>query len=255
MKIMGILNVTPDSFSDGGSYIDLDSARNQVAKMISEGADIIDVGGESTRPGAQFVTSEEEIKRVVPVIEMIKSEFNIIVSIDTYKSDVAKAAVIAGADIINDVQANAYDGGMLDVAKAYDVLYIAMHSRKKEEPISDIENLFDQILSEAEGLGIVDKIILDPGIGFNKDINANLLILNKLKQTRDKYPNNQFLLGTSRKRFIGTINNVEDAKDRVIGTTVTSVVGYQAGYDYVRVHDVLANKQAIEMIAAIETHV
>lgn len=256
MEIFGILNVTPDSFSDGGNYINLETAKKQVAKMIADGATIIDVGGESTRPGAQFVSEDDEIARVVPVIEMIKQNFDVTVSIDTYKSPVAKAAIDAGATIINDVQANNYDRNMMKLVKEYNASYVAMHSRKyKDNILLDIELLFIEILNLAKEMEInQSQIILDPGIGFNKDINDNLHIMRKLKYLKDKFPDSPFLLGTSRKRFIGAINNLPKAKDRVIGTTVTTVIGYQAGYQYVRVHDVLANKQAIEMIEAIENY-
>lgn len=257
MKIFGILNVTPDSFSDGGSYVDIELAKTRVAKMIEEGADVIDIGGESTRPGAEFVSAETEIVRVVPVIEMIKKNFDIEVSIDTYKSQVAEAAVHAGATIINDVQANRYDGKMLELVKKYNVKYVAMHSRKviDQSILLDIDILFIEILNLAHELGIKsDQIILDPGIGFNKNINDNLKIIKQMKILRDRYPNCQFLLGTSRKRFIGTINELPIASERVIGTVVTTVLGYQAGFDYVRVHDVLENKQAIDMVDAVSNY-
>lgn len=257
MEIYGILNITPDSFSDGGSYINLEAAKAHVEAMINDGATIIDIGGESTRPGAEIVSAEEEIKRVVPVIEMIKANFDVDISIDTYKSPVAKAAIEAGATIINDVQANAYDGQMLQLVAQYDVQYIAMHSRPVEEGSLqlDIELLFIQILNLANELEINPKqIILDPGIGFNKNINDNLKILKNLDLLRSKFPNNQILLGTSRKRFIGSINNLPVANERVIGTVTTTILAYQANLDYVRVHDVLANKQAIEMLEAIESY-
>lgn len=257
MEIFGILNVTPDSFSDGGNYIDLELARIQTERMINEGATIIDIGGESTRPGAEFVPVETEIKRVVPVIEMIKENFDCQISIDTYKSEVAEAAVKAGATIINDVQANGYDGQMLELVKKYDVKYVAMHSRKVVDGNIqlDIDLVFIEILNLAKELGIdSQQIILDPGIGFNKDINVNLKTIKQMKLLRNRFPNNKFLLGTSRKRFIGTINDLPVASDRVIGTVVTTILAYQADFEYVRVHDVLANKQAIEMIEAIETY-
>lgn len=257
MEIFGILNVTPDSFSDGGNYIDLELARIQTERMINEGATIIDIGGESTRPGAEFVSVETEISRVVPVIEMIKANFDCQISIDTYKSEVAEAAVKAGATIINDVQANAYDGRMLELVKKYNLKYVAMHSRKvvDENVQLDIDFVFIEILNLANELGIkTDQIILDPGIGFNKDINVNLKTIKQIKLLRNRFPNNKFLLGTSRKRFIGTINDLPVASERVIGTVVTTILAYQAGFEYVRVHDVLANKQAIEMIEAIETY-
>lgn len=255
MKIYGILNVTPDSFSDGGNFTSIDLALKQVEEMIADGATVIDVGGESTRPGAEFVDSQTEISRVVPIIKEIKHNFDVEVSIDTYKADVAREAIIAGADIINDVKANSYDGQMLEVVKQYNVKYVAMHSRKCSDVLTDIRLTFDQVIKQAQQLGVANaKIILDPGIGFNKDIDDNLTILKSLKQLRDEYPENKFLLGTSRKRFIGTINNLPEAKDRVIGTTVTSVLAVQAGYDYIRVHDVLANKQAVDLALAVKNH-
>ncbi len=252
MEIFGILNVTPDSFSDGGEYVDIDSVRIQVAQMIADGATIIDVGGESTRPGASYIDPQVEIKRVIPVIEMIKQNFDVTVSIDTYKSEVAKAAINAGASIINDVKANTYDGKMLDLVQEYGVMYVAMHSRESTHLLEDIKKLFDEIIEQFNSRGISgDKLILDPGIGFAKNIDDNLIILNNLKMIRDQYKGYKFLLGASRKRFIGTINNLEIASMRVIGTSVTTTLAVQADFDYVRVHDIIENKQAIEMIEAV----
>lgn len=252
MQIFGILNVTPDSFSDGGSYINVEQAKIQASQMISQGASVIDVGGESTRPGAEFVDAQVEIERVIPVIEMLNTSFEIEISIDTYKSEVAEAAIKAGATIINDVQINQYDGLMLDLVAKYNVKYVGMHSRKADCVLADIVSNFEQLNNNAKDLGIdCSKIILDPGIGFNKDLEQNLLVLKNLKSIRDKFPTNQFLLGTSRKRFIGAINNLPNAQERVIGTAVTTVLALQADYQYVRVHDVLANKQAIEIVEAV----
>lgn len=253
MNIFGILNVTPDSFSDGGNYVDLEQAKKQVKKMIEDGATVIDVGGESTRPGASFVDAQTEISRVVPVIKMIKKNFDIEVSIDTYKSEVAYAAVIAGATIINDVKANSYDHKMLEIVKNHNIKYIAMHSFDCDDVMQDIYRCFNQIINEFKEMGISDsKLILDPGVGFNKDINDNIKIMNNLKKMKSDFSSFEFLLGTSRKRFIGSINNLEVANERVIGTVVTSVLAYQANFEYVRVHDVLENKQAIEILEAFE---
>lgn len=254
--IMGILNVTPDSFSDGNEYMDLEKAYKQVEKMISNGANIIDVGGESTRPNATFVDSKEEIKRVIPIIKMIKKNFDIMLSIDTYKSEVAKEALIAGADIINDVWSNKYDGKMLNLVKEYDVYYIAMHNQEdkfyKEDLISVIKKDFNNTINEAKKLNIKEeKIILDPGIGFAKDINNNLEILARLDELKEGF-NNIFLLGTSRKSFIGQINKIEEANKRIIGTCVTTMYGLKAGFEIFRVHDVKENKEVIEMIEAID---
>lgn len=253
MKIFGILNVTPDSFSDGGSYADLIHAKKQVEKMILAGATVIDVGGESTRPGSSFVDCKTEISRVIPVIKMIKENFDIEVSIDTYKSEVAHAAVLAGATIINDVKANSYDHKMLEIVKNHNIKYVAMHSFKCDDVMQDIYHCFNQIITEFKEMGISDEqLILDPGVGFNKDINDNINIMNNLKQMKSDFNSFEFLLGTSRKRFIGSINNLEIANERVIGTVVTSVLAYQAKFEYVRVHDVLENKQAIEILEAFE---
>ncbi len=253
--IMGILNITPDSFSDGNSYMKIEEAKKQVKKMIDDGAHIIDVGGESTRPGAEFVSIEEEIKRVVPIIKMIKENFNVLISIDTYKSDVAKEAVIAGADIINDVWANKYDFNMLDVVKEYEVFYVAMHNKKEKkydkDVILDIKEDYEKLLEDCKNKNIdLNKVILDPGIGFAKGKEENLEVLSRLKELRESF-DNIMLLGTSRKSFIGTINNVDIPKDRVIGTCVTTVYGLEAGFEIFRVHDVKENKQTIEMVKAI----
>ncbi len=255
MKIYGILNITPDSFSDGGNHFSLEKAYKQVQKMINEGVDVIDVGGESTRPGATFVETQEEINRVIPVIKMIKENFDILVSIDTYKSEVAKEAIIAGADIINDVQANEFDGKMLELVKEYNVEYVAMHSTESVDLLKDIESCFNRVIRESIELGIDQKlIILDPGIGFHKDMPKNLYLLNNLGYFKEKFPAYKLFLGASRKRFIGTITGTEKADDRIIGTTVTTTLAYLANYDFVRVHDVLENKQAIKMIEAIKSY-
>ncbi len=253
--IMGILNITPDSFSDGNSYMKIEEAKKQVEKMIKDGAHIIDVGGESTRPGADFVSAEEEIKRVVPIIKMIKENFDILISIDTYKAEVAKKAVIAGADIINDVWANKYDFNMLDIVKEYGVYYIAMHNKKDKfydmDIIEDIKEDYKKILKDCKDKEInLNKVILDPGIGFVKGKEENLEVLSRLKELREAF-SNIMLLGTSRKSFIGTINNIDIPKDRVIGTCVTTVYGLEAGFEIFRVHDIKENKQTIEMVKAI----
>ncbi len=254
--IMGILNVTPDSFSDGNSYMNIEDAKKQVSKMIKEGANIIDVGGESTRPGADFVSISEEIKRVVPIIKMIKENFDILVSIDTYKSEVANEAVIAGADIINDVWSNKYDKKMLDVVSKHNVYYVAMHNKKEkkydEGVIKDIILDYKNILKECEKKNIdLNKVILDPGIGFAKGKKENLEVLSNLKKIRKEF-SNIMLLGTSRKSFIGTINNIDIPRDRVIGTCVTTVYGLEADFEIFRVHDVKENRQTIEMVKAIK---
>ena len=250
--IMGILNVTPDSFSDGGSYTTLDKALKQAERMIAEGADIIDIGGESTRPGYTLLSDEEEISRVIPVIRAVKDRFDIPVSVDTYKSRVAKGAIEAGADLINDIWGLKYDPELAGVIAKSGLPCCLMHNRKTAEYnhfMSDCLNDLKDTLKLAEAAGIEDeKIILDPGVGFGKTYEHNLIVMKHLKEF-DKlgYP---VLLGTSRKSLIGLTLDLP-ANERVEGTLVTTVMGVLAGMQFVRVHDVEANRRAICMTEAI----
>lgn len=245
--IMGILNVTPDSFSDGGKYNNIDAAMKQGAKMIAEGADIIDIGGESTRPGHIQISVEEEIERVVPVIERLSKELDTVISIDTYKYQVAEAALKAGAHIINDIWGLQYDNGeMAQLVKKYDVPVIAMHNQNDkiytEDIILSMRKFFERTYRIADSYRISkEMIILDPGIGFGKDIELNLEVLSRMEELRDM---GRILLGTSRKRFIGTILGDLPPTERVEGTVATTVAGIGKGADIVRVHDVLENKRA-----------
>ena len=250
--IMGILNVTPDSFSDGGKFNTMDAALKQAERMIAEGADIIDIGGESTRPGYTLLSDEEEISRVVPAIEAVKKQFDIPVSVDTYKGNVAKAAISAGADLINDIWGLKYDDIMAGVIAESGLPCCLMHNRKE----SDYKDFMQDMLSDlyetvqiAEKAGIADdKIILDPGVGFGKTYENNLEVINKLEQMHALgYP---ILLGTSRKSVIGlTLDLPTD--ERVEGTLVTTVMGVMKKCSFVRVHDVKENKRAIAMTEAI----
>lgn len=245
--VMGILNVTPDSFSDGGKYNNLDAAIKQAEKLISDGADIIDVGGESTRPGHTQISSEEEIKRVVPIIKKIKENFNILISIDTYKYDVAKEALLAGADIVNDIWGLQYDNGeMAKLIKEFNVPLIAMHNQNDEvyskDIMADLKEFFEKTYKIAEKFGINrDKIILDPGLGFGKNAEHNIEIMSRLDELCKIAP---VLLGASKKRFIGKLLNDLPFDERVEGTVATTVIGIQKGVDIVRVHNVLENKRA-----------
>ncbi len=245
--IMGILNVTPDSFSDGGKYTDIEIAVKQAEKLIKDGADIIDIGGESTRPGHEKISVEEEIARIVPVIERINSQFDTVISVDTYKYQVAEAALKAGAHIVNDIWGLQYDDGeMASVIKKYDVPLIAMHNQNnkvyEEDIILSIRKFFQATYEIADKYEIDrEKIILDPGIGFGKEINLNLEVLSRLEELRDM---GRLLLGTSRKKFIGTILNDAPVEQRVEGTVATTVIGIEKGVDIVRVHEVLENKKA-----------
>ena len=250
--IMGILNVTPDSFSDGGRFDQLDAALKHTEQMIEEGADVIDVGGESTRPGHQQITDEEEIARVTPVIEAVKKNYDVPVSIDTYKSAVAEAALQAGADLVNDVWGLKYDKKLAKVISGAKVPCCLMHNRKAadyEHFMTDCLNDLRETLAIARTAGIEDEqIILDPGVGFGKTYEHNLIVMKHLDVFRELgYP---VLLGTSRKSMIGLTLDLP-ADQRVEGTLVTTVMGVMAGMSFVRVHDVEANRRAIQMAEAI----
>lgn len=250
--VMGILNVTPDSFSDGGRYSEPDHAVKQAEKMIAEGADIIDVGGESTRPGHTQIGEEEEIRRVVPVIRKLNENFDVPVSIDTYKSAVAEAALDAGADMLNDIWGFRYDERMAELAVKYDVPVCLMHNRKSAEYSDYLREVMEDLqisLSIAEKYGVKkEKIILDPGIGFGKTYEHNLQLMNRLEDVVALgYP---VLLGASRKSMIGLTLDLP-VTEREEGTIATSVLGALKGCEFVRVHDVEKNVRALKMTDAI----
>ena len=250
--IMGILNVTPDSFSDGGKWNDLQRAQQHVEDMIREGAAIIDVGGESTRPGHVQISTEEEIGRVVPVIEMIKKNFDIPVSIDSYKSPVVEAALQAGADMINDIWGLKYDRRVADLIARYDVPCCLMHNREKAEYTDFMDEMCSDLMESVEiarAAGVRDdQIILDPGVGFGKVYEQNLIAIHQLERLKALgFP---VLLATSRKSVIGLSLDLP-ADQRVEGTLVTTVLGVQKGAAFVRVHDVKENLRAIRMTQAI----
>ena len=250
--IMGILNVTPDSFSDGGKWNDLQRAQQHVADMIGEGATIIDVGGESTRPGHVQISTEEEIGRVVPVIEMIKKNFDIPVSIDSYKSPVVEAALQAGADMVNDIWGLKYDRKVADLIAQYDVPCCLMHNREKAEYTDFMDEMCSDLMESVEiarAAGVRDdQIILDPGVGFGKVYEQNLIAIHQLERLKALgFP---VLLATSRKSVIGLSLDLP-ADQRVEGTLVTTVLGVQKGASFVRVHDVKENLRAIRMTQAI----
>ena len=250
--IMGILNVTPDSFSDGGKFNQIDAALKHAEEMIGDGADVIDIGGESTRPGYTKISDEEEIDRVVPVIEAVKKEFEIPISVDTYKSGVAEAAAEAGADLINDIWGLKYDARMAEVIAKSGLACCLMHNRDNTEYrnfMEDMKQNLRETIALAKAAGIADdKIILDPGVGFAKSYENNLEVIRRLKEFNElKYP---VLLGTSRKSVIGLTLDLP-AAERVEGTIVTTVMAVEAGCMFVRVHDVKENHRAIQMAEAI----
>ncbi|MBP3746553.1 MAG: dihydropteroate synthase [Ruminococcus sp.] len=252
--IMGILNVTPDSFSDGGKYNTVEAALRHAEEMINEGADIIDIGGESTRPGFTRITDEEEISRVVPVIEAVKKNFDIPISIDTYKYAVAKEAVNAGADLINDICGLKHDNGeMAKLIAESGLPCCLMHNRGDQNYKVFMDDLLDDLrgtldIAAKAGIGR-DKIILDPGIGFAKSLENNLEAIDKLDRLVNEfgYP---VLLGTSRKSVIGlTLDLPKD--ERTEGTVATTVIGVMKGAAFVRVHDVRENLRAVRMTEAV----
>lgn len=250
--IMGILNVTPDSFSDGGRFNSLDSALFRVEEMISEGADIIDIGGESTRPGHTVITEDEEISRVVPVIEKVISQFDIPVSIDTYKSSVAEAAVAAGANLVNDIWGLKKDPEMANLIARTGTSCCLMHNRETADYtdfIPDMIKDMSECVEIAEKAGIQrDKIILDPGVGFGKTYEHNLQAINNVDALHQL--GLPVLLATSRKSVIGlTLDLPTD--QRVEGTLATSVIAVMKNCAFVRVHDIKENKRVIKMTEAI----
>ncbi len=259
--IMGILNVTPDSFSDGGHYATLDSALRQVTKMLAEGVDIIDIGGESTRPGADPVSTAEQIQRVVPIIEAIRKQSNVIISIDTTLSAVADAALRVGANIINDVSAGQGDVDMLHFVAQTNTPIILMHSQGKPKTMQDnphynhvVQEVYDDLqgrINAALMAGIKNThIAIDPGIGFGKRKQDNLDLLAHLPQfVATGYP---VLLGTSRKRFMGSICDIDNPAELVTATAVTTALGVMAGVKIFRVHDVKENRQAADVAWAIK---
>lgn len=250
--VMGILNVTPDSFSDGGQFMSEESAVSQALNMSRDGADIIDVGGESTRPGAMHVKADEEIKRVVPVIKRLKVLINIPISIDTSKASVAEAALASGASMVNDITGLRGDPGMADVIAKYDVPVVIMHIKGTprtmqadpyyEDLIGDITGNLVRSIEIAKEAGIDEgKIIVDPGIGFGKTMEHNLRIIKELR--RFKVLGLPIMVGLSRKSFIGQVLG-SPVNERLIGTTAGLALAISNGANIVRVHDV---KEALEV--------
>ena len=253
--IMGILNMTPDSFSDGGQHNSIDEALRHAAEMVEEGADIIDVGGESTRPGYAQISVREEISRVAGVIKAICSTLDVPVSIDTYKPEVAREAIRAGASMINDIWGFQKYPDMAAVAAEYNVACCLMHNSEKAEYvdiISGIESFLTKSVEIAIKSGIdKSKIILDPGIGFGKTYEHNLDTLRKLQNLKKlDFP---ILLGTSRKSVVGNALKLP-VEQRLEGTLATTVIGIEKGVDFIRVHDVKENKRACMMADIIYRH-
>lgn len=259
--LMGVLNVTPDSFSDGGLYVDKDSAVAHGLKMVEEGADLIDIGGESTRPGSKPLGLDEELRRVLPVIETLAKKTDVPISIDTYKSAVAKRAIEAGAEIINDISGLHFDPELAQVAAKEGTPLVLMHIRGRPETMQKevrYDSLFSEILlylkeaiQKAESAGVnSDQIIIDPGIGFGKTLEHNLLLIKHLSEFR--VLGKPILLGTSRKSFIGKILDTPPDQ-RLEGTLSSIAIGVLNGAHIIRAHDVLQAKRAIAIADAIRT--
>lgn len=260
---MAILNVTPDSFSDGGRYPNLDSALKHAEQMIAEGADIIDIGGESTRPGSSRVSAEEEVSRVVPVIESIAKRFDTPISIDTSKSEVARAAVEAGAEIINDISGLRFDEEIAVVAAEGKTGLVLMHSRGKfdtmhsqppvDDIIAEVAADFRRSTQAAFSSGVKpEQIVLDIGIGFGKTLDQNLELIGKLDKLVADFPQFPMLVGTSRKSFIGKLLDDAPPDKRLSGSLATAAVAVWNGAKIVRVHDVKATVEAIKVISSVQ---
>ncbi len=258
--IMGILNVTPDSFSDGGLYADPARALDHAREMVSQGADIIDIGGESTRPGADPLTEEEETNRIIPVIERLSTELMAPISVDTYKSSVAKKALQAGAGIVNDISGLGFSPDMAQVVADHGAAVVIMHIKGTPRDMQvnpvyhDVVGEIMDHLEESAGIALKagidrDRIMIDPGIGFGKTLEHNLAVLERLDEFRALgFP---IVLGTSRKRFIGTVLDIAEPKDRIEGSAATVALGIQRGARIVRVHDVGFMTKVARMTDAI----
>lgn len=257
--IMGVLNVTPDSFSDGGRFVDVEVAVAHAKQMLADGAEIIDVGGESTRPGSASISVEEEKKRVIPVIEKLSAETDSIISIDTTKAEVARAALTAGASMVNDISGLHFDVNMAKVVAEFQVPICIMHIRgvpknMQDNPVysdlmGEIINYLEEGLEIAEKAGILhEKIIVDPGIGFGKTVDHNLEILKRLREL--KILGCPILIGTSRKSVIGKVLDLP-VSERIEGTAATVAISIANGADIVRVHDVKQMARVVRMTDAI----
>ncbi|MBI1741753.1 dihydropteroate synthase [Candidatus Acetothermia bacterium] len=260
--VMGILNVTPDSFSDGGQFLEFEKAAEHAQRLIRDGADILDIGGESTRPGSERVSLDEELRRVIPVIKLIRQVSKIPISIDTYRSQIAKAALNAGADIINDISALRFDERMKDLVSEAKVPVVLMHmlgepKTMQQNPIyRDVMGEIIQFLREridvAVRAGIEErKIWVDPGIGFGKKVEHNIEILQRLREL--KILKKPILIGISRKFFLGALASDPPLlpQDRLEGTIASNVISVMNGADIVRVHDVQATKRALRIVDAV----
>ncbi len=260
--VMGVLNVTPDSFSDGGQFFSIEAALERAGQLLREGADLLDVGGESTRPGAAPVPAEEEIRRVVPVIQRLAARAQTPLSIDTQKPEVARAALLAGASIVNDIAANRADDAMARVVAEFRAGYVAMHMKgtpatMQQSPayadvVREVDDFFAERLARLELLGVRrEQVVLDPGIGFGKTLEHNLQLLGALSHfARHERP---VLLGVSRKSFLGKIADTENVLERLPGALACAALAVRDGVQLLRVHDVRETVQAARVAEAIQS--
>lgn len=264
--VMAILNVTPDSFSDGGKFNSIDNALRQAEKLIGEGADILDIGGESTRPKSARVATEEEVRRVVPIIEEISKRFETAISIDTSKSEVAREAVAAGAEIINDVSGLRFDDKIAEVAAISQAGLILMHLRGTFETMHElppVENILDEVsdgLAQSVGIaknyGVSDsQIVLDVGIGFSKTAKQNLELIAKLDKICTVFSSYPILVGTSRKSFIGKLLGDLPTDERLYGSLASAAISTWNGANIVRVHDVRQTVESLKIVQAIRENI
>jgi len=261
--IMGILNVTPDSFSDGGLYLSVDRALKRCEEMLREGADIIDIGGESTRPGAQPVPLEEELKRVVPVVKAVREKLgnDFFISVDTYKAKVAEEALCAGADMVNDISGFRFDGEMVKLVAERRCPAVVMHIKGTprnmqenphyEDVVSEIISYFEDTLNMAQRAGVKrEQLVIDPGIGFGKRVSDNLCIVKRLSEF--KVFGLPILIGASRKSFIGAVTGESSPLKRLPGSLAVAGLAVKKGAKILRVHDVKETRQFLDMLTAVE---
>jgi dihydropteroate synthase len=257
--VMGVVNVTPDSFSDGGRYLAADAALEQALTLVREGAGIVDIGGESTRPGSEPVPAGEELRRIIPVIEALAGSVGVPISVDTMKADVAREALAAGAAIINDVSALRYDDAMADLVAETGCPVCIMHMQgmpktmqddpRYDDAVGEVLRFLEQRLAFALARGVrEEQVMVDPGIGFGKTVAHNLALLDGLGRFTSL--GRPVLLGASRKRFLGAILGAEPG-ERIVGTVATTVIGYLAGAHVFRVHDVKPNFEALRVALAV----
>ena len=259
--VMGVLNVTPDSFSDGGRFAAVESAVAQAEKLAADGADLIDIGGESTRPGSQRIEAKEQIRRILPVLEAAAPRLPVVWSVDTRSAEVASAAIDAGATIINDISAGRDDPAILRLAAERQLPIILMHMQGEpqtmqanphyENVIEEVKSFFAERIRVAQSAGVDTKqILLDPGIGFGKNVNHNLTLIREMKQFTDL--GRPLVIGTSRKGFIGVISGEPQPNQRLMGTVATIAWSIANGADIVRVHDVEPMLKIVRVIRAIQ---